>query len=70
MVSFRCTIRIARPFLWKSWLENRIGARFTISVVAPVVSWIDAGGDVRYRVLKDPDLGLLADEQGRIIVFN
>ena len=52
------------------WLENRIGARFTISVVAPVVSWIDAGGDVRYRVLKDPDLGLLADEQGRIIVFN
>ena len=26
--------------------------------------------DVRYRVLKDPDLGLLADEQGRIIVFN
>lgn len=52
------------------WQENRIGARFTISVVAPVVSWIDAGGDVRYRVLKDPDLGLLADEQGRIIVFN
>ena len=41
------------------WLENRIGARFTISVVAPVVSWIDAGGDVRYRVLKDPDLDLL-----------
>lgn len=52
------------------WQENRIGARFTISVVAPVVSWIDAGGDVRYCVLKDPDLGLLADEQGRIIVFN
>ena len=52
------------------WQENRIGARFTISVVVPVVSWIDAGGDVRYRVLKDPDLGLLADEQGRIIVFN
>ena len=52
------------------WRENRIGVRFTISVVAPVVGWIDAGGDVRYRVLKDTDLGLLADEQGRIIVFN
>ena len=52
------------------WRENQIGVRFTISVVVPVVSWIDAGGDVRYRVLKDPDLGLLADEQGRIIVFN
>lgn len=69
MVSFGVTIRIARPFLW-SLAGNRIGARFTISVVAPVVSWIDAGGDVRYCVLKDPDLGLLADEQGRIIVFN
>lgn len=52
------------------WQENQIGVRFTISFVAPVVSWVDAGGDVRYRVLKDPDLGLLADEQGRIIVFN
>lgn len=52
------------------WQENQIGVRFTISFVAPVISWVDAGGDVRHRVLKDPDLGLLADEQGRIIVFN
>lgn len=52
------------------WRENQVGVRFTISFVAPVVSWVDAGGDVRYRVLKDPDLGLLADEEGRIIVFN
>lgn len=52
------------------WREKQIGVRFTISLVAPVVSWVDAGGDVRYRVLKDSELGLLADEQGRIIVFN
>lgn len=57
-------------FSVESWQENQIGVRFTISFMAPVVSWVDAGGDVRYRVLKDPDLGLLADEQGRIIVFN
>lgn len=52
------------------WREDQVAVRFTISVVAPVVSWVDAGGDIRYRVLKDPDLGLLADEQGKIIVFN
>ena len=52
------------------WQGNQIGVRFTISVTAPVVSWIDAGGDTRYCILKDPDLGLLADEEGRIIVFN
>lgn len=57
-------------FTVEKWSENNIAVRFSISLVLPVVSWIDAGGDVRYRVLKDPDHGLLADEQGRIIVFN
>lgn len=52
------------------WEENRIGVRFSLTLVAPVVSWIDAGGDLRYRVLRDKDFGLLADENGRIIVFN
>lgn len=52
------------------WNDTQIGVRFTISLVAPVVSWVDAGGDIRYRVVKDKDLGVLADEQGRILVFN
>lgn len=52
------------------WDDTQIGVRFTISLVAPVVSWVDAGGDIRYRVVKDSDLGILADEQGRIITFN
>lgn len=52
------------------WEANRIGIRFSLTLVAPVVSWIDAGGDLRYRVLRDKDFGLLADENGRIIVFN
>lgn len=52
------------------WQDDQIGVRFTISLVAPVVSWVDAGGDTRYRVVKDKELGILADEQGRILVFN
>lgn len=52
------------------WQVNQVAVRFAISLVAPVVSWVDAGGDTRYRVLKDKDLGVLADEEGRIIVFN
>lgn len=57
-------------FTVEAWQENRVMVRFTVAFVAPVVSWVDAGGEIRYRVLKDSDLGLLADEQGRIIVFN
>lgn len=52
------------------WDDTQIGVRFTVSLVAPVVSWVDAGGDIRYRVVKDSGLGVLADEQGRIIAFN
>lgn len=52
------------------WREDQIATRFTISLVVPVVSWVDSGGIRRYRVLRDKNLGLLADEQGRIIVFN
>ena len=52
------------------WQETDIMVRFTISLVIPVVTWVDTGGVTRYRVLQDKELGLLADEQGRIIVFN
>lgn len=52
------------------WQDDSIMTRFTITLVAPVMSWVDAGGDLRYRVLKDKDLGVLADENGKVIVFN
>lgn len=52
------------------WRENDIMVRFTISLVVPVVTWVDTGGVTRYTVLQDKNLGVLADEQGRIIVFN
>lgn len=52
------------------WQEDSVAVRFTLSLVIPVVSWVDAGGDVRYTVLVDRELGILADEEGRIIVFN
>lgn len=49
---------------------GRVGARMTLSFTIPVVSWVDAGGTSMYRVLLDNDLGLLADENGNVIVFN
>jgi hypothetical protein len=52
------------------WDERQIATRFTISLVAPVVSWVDAGGDTRWIVLRGSDTGLLADEEGRVLVFN
>lgn len=52
------------------WRENDVMVRFTLSLVIPVISWVDAGGDVRYTVLVDRELGILADEEGRIIVFD
>lgn len=52
------------------WQENQIAVRFTITLVVPVVSWVDSGGDIRYLVLMDKELGILTDEEGRIIVFN
>lgn len=52
------------------WGESRIAVRFSLSLTAPVVTWVDAGGITRYRVLKDKEFGILADEEGRIITFN
>lgn len=52
------------------WRENQVAVRFSISLVIPVVTWVDTGGITRYRVLEDSKAGVLADEQGRIIVFN
>lgn len=49
---------------------GRIAATLSISFTVPVVEWIDAGGTIRYRVLMDNELGLIADENGKVIVFN
>ena len=54
----------------ETWRKDSVAVRFTLSLVIPVISWVDAGGDVRYTVLVDRGLGILADEEGRIIVFN
>lgn len=54
------------------WGENECAAQFTITLVCPVVTWVDKGGITRYRVLWDNrgTNGLLADEKGNILVFN
>ena len=49
---------------------GRVAATLSLSFTVPMVEWIDAGGTIRYRVLMDYELGLLADENGSIIVFN
>ncbi|GEM_PF-449146 len=57
-------------FKIETWNKNLITARFSISIVIPVVTWVDAGGIKQYSVLRD--LGsncVLADEEGRVIVF-
>lgn len=57
-------------FTVEEWRPGRVAARFEITLVAPAVSWMDAGGDTRYLVVEDPGSGLLADESGNILVFN
>ena len=52
------------------WNNNgQIGAKFSIKIVVPVVTWLN-GTTTILTVVKDPILGLLADDQGRIITFN
>lgn len=50
--------------------SGRIAATLSLSFTVPVVEWIDDGGTIRYRVLMDNELGLIADENGKVIVFN
>lgn len=50
---------------------SRIGVKFSINVVVPVVTWLDGGGTTILLLLRDMGTGLvLADEQGQKIVFN
>ncbi len=51
-----------------SW-GGRIGAKFSISFVVPVVTWLD-GTTTILTVLQDPDLGILSNEEGKILTLN
>lgn len=48
---------------------DKPSAKFSINIVVPVVTWLD-GTTTILTVLQDIVLGLIADEQGRIITFN
>lgn len=51
------------------WNESyAVWATFSITLVIPVVTWLD-GQSVILTVLDDVGYGLLADEEGRVIVF-
>jgi hypothetical protein len=51
------------------WDKGKVGARFSIKWCIPVVTW-SSGVTSIWKVLQDATLGLLADETGRVIVFN
>lgn len=48
---------------------NSVGAKFSIKLVIPVVTWASGAVNI-YTVLGDIQLGLLADENGNVIVLN
>lgn len=57
-------------FKVESWGNGKVAVRFTISLVIPVVTWVDMGGIRRYRILRDTGTNsVLADEQKRIIII-
>lgn len=49
------------------WNERRIAVRFRISLVIPVVTWVDIGDNLKIAVLLDDDHGILTDEDGTIL---
>jgi hypothetical protein len=51
----------------ESW-GNICSARFTISVVIPVVTWADGGGSVYLYGLWDDDFGFICDEDESILI--
>ncbi|MCD8193630.1 MAG: hypothetical protein LUD74_03600 [Tannerellaceae bacterium] len=53
----------------EKWGKDRIATRFTITLVVPVVTWVNAGGTTELRVLLDDDMGILTDEGGLILVL-
>lgn len=53
-----------------TYSSGRVAARLSMSFTVPTVEWVESGGLIKYRVLMDRELGILADENGSIIVFN
>lgn len=51
----------------ESW-GNICSARFTISVVIPVVTWADGGGSIYLYGLWDDDFGFICDEDESILI--
>jgi hypothetical protein len=50
--------------------SKKISARFGITVLAPVFTWLDASDTNLVIVLEDTDLGILVNEEDKIITFN
>lgn len=54
-----------------SWDKNMKSARFSISLIIPVPTWIQSGGTKTYRALRDHGtFKVLGDRRGRIITFS
>lgn len=53
----------------EAWSDNLCAARFTISIVVPVVTWADGGGSIFVYGLWDNDFGFICDEDSSILVL-
>ncbi|MDR3140540.1 MAG: hypothetical protein LBU37_02245 [Tannerellaceae bacterium] len=50
------------------WSESGVAARFSISLIAPIASWIEAGGSSYVKLLLDDDRMLyISDEDGKLL---
>jgi hypothetical protein len=49
---------------------QRVSARFSITLVIPVATWLDVSDTRIITVLNDIDLGVLADEKDKVVAFN
>lgn len=54
-------------FSVQKWNNREVGVRFSVTLIVPVVTWVDGGGNLLTRVLLDDNLGILTDEENRIL---
>jgi hypothetical protein len=51
-----------------TWSDGGVSARFSISLIAPIAGWIEAGGSSYIKLLLDDDRMLyLSDEDGKLL---
>jgi hypothetical protein len=50
--------------------NKRVSAKFSITIVIPVATWLDVSDTRMITVLNDIGLGLLADEKDNVVEFN